>query len=101
MTKIEKRLFIREGAQRVFSDPKNWFRQGIGQCWGVKVEDVILQLSKVADGIESFERKQDEEDAMREYACFGDYQKDCRAEIDRSCKTCIVLKQCQEKRGAK
>ena len=90
MTKAEKRLYIREVAKELWSAP---------DCTGRPV-DCVKDAVALADELESFERKQDEEDANRP-SCFGNYERVSAGHRNMQCTECPVFDKCQEKRGAK
>jgi len=104
MTKQEKRLFIREVAKEIYARCANDFPAGQEQKVSARV---ISDASALADELEAFERKQDEEEDKMRY-CFGigikeespSSEKECVAS-QWDCSTCLVEKQCQSKRGAK
>ena len=94
MTKAEKRLYIREVAKDMWSAI---------DCTGRPVY-YIKDAVTLADEIESFERKQDEEDDKMRY-CFGigikeesqTSEKDCVCR-QWDCSSCLVKKQCEDMR---
>jgi hypothetical protein len=89
-TKPEKRLFIREVAKGLW-------------CGGgdFTAKEAIANAVHLADELESFERKQDEEEAVNKN-CFGlfhEMEQYAKAEF---CCQCDYVQKCyKEKRGAK
>ena len=90
LTKQEKRLYIREVAKELYANNET------------KSTDAIRYAVELADELEAFERKQDEEELIItdcKKSCFG---KGLTNLDDDYCKrTCYAFSQCQEKRGAK
>lgn len=89
MTKAEKRLYIREVAKELFC------REGFYA--GAAIENA----KTLADELESFERKQDEEEGYKK-GCFGMFHIRTDSSKASECCLCDCVQSCyQEKRGAK